>query len=188
MGLTFRRFLNPCEHPVPVPGDTLAEVWGNKKSRCGGGRSHCDLPPSCRARPSPQRPFSITGNTWPPFLPITLTLPSCAPQLCRGYCTNFSLLRVSAFAEPRIPLMWWLRALNTSQKHSPWLAFHPFPLPGASDGAQHETVPARGRKQRSEMWSCKSASSGCFWGQLCLQHCSGDSSALVTGDFAAGPP
>lgn len=89
MGLTFRRFLNPCEHPVPVPGDTLAEVWGNKKSRCGGGRGHCDLSPSCRARPSPRRSFSITGSTWPPFLPITLTLPSRAPQLCRGSCTIF---------------------------------------------------------------------------------------------------
>lgn len=89
LGLTFRRFLSPCEHPVPVPGDTFAEVWGNKKSRCGGGHGHCDLPPSCRARPSPQRSFSITGNTWPPFLPIMLTLPSRAPHLCWGYCTNF---------------------------------------------------------------------------------------------------
>lgn len=185
MGLTFRRFLNPCEHPVPVPGDTLAEVWGNKKSRCGGGHGHCDLPPSCRARPSPRRLFSITGNTWPPFLPITLTLPSRAPQLCQGYCTIFFPSQGLCFC----------RTSNSpdvvaqSTEHIPeTLAFHPFPLPGASDGAQHENVPARGRKQRSEMWSCKSASSGCFWGQLCLQHCSGDSSALVTGDFAAGPP
>lgn len=62
-------------------------VWGNKKSRCGGGRGHCELPGSCRANPS-LSPFSITGNTWPPLLPITLTPPSRAPQFFQGYCTG----------------------------------------------------------------------------------------------------
>lgn len=122
-----------------------------------------------------------------PFLPTTLTLPSPAPRPCQRFLQGFSLFRVSAFAQSPVPVEWWLRALNSSQKLS-LARFHPFPLPGASEGAEQETVPARGRKQRSEMWSCKSASSGYFWGQLCSQRCSGDSPALVAGDLAAGPP
>lgn len=77
LALTLGMLPNPCERPaqchrhpgrLPVPGDTSAGVWGSKKGRCGGGHGQCELAGRCRAQPSPQRSFSITGNTWPPFL------------------------------------------------------------------------------------------------------------------------
>lgn len=162
LGLTLRRLLNPCNTQLWAPVTPQAPCVRVQLCR-GLGKQEEDVEvamatvssPSCTALPT--RLFSITGDTWPPFLP--------SHQCSSGFCAGIFPFWTLCFC--RISYSHGVEAQST--EHIPGLLSIP-----SLDRAQQETVPARGRKQRSEMWSCKSASSGYFWGQLCLQHCSAD--------------
>ena len=118
--------------------------------------------------PSPQRLSSISGNTWQtfPHCPANAFQACSTGSFCLGCCVYFfpsQGIRFCGILYSHDVIAHGKAALNASQKQS-LASFLSLPSPrSASDRAQHATVLALGRKQRSEIWSCKSATSGHFW-------------------------
>lgn len=118
--------------------------------------------------PSPQRSFSISVNTWQTLPPHRANALQACNSFCWGYyCAYFFPFSGSPLLQ-NLLFPWcdsWEQSSITRVPEIQSLASFPsLPSPRSmSDRAQHATVLALGRKQRSEIWSCKSATSGHFW-------------------------